>query len=108
MLTPKGNVRLDRFEIGDRVEFIDEDPYVGFGMEERHRSQFGKGPYRIEDVEDATNGAPWMLDRGFIKHPQIVYVNGVRYSAGWFKPVRAEEPRGYWGPEYVDHFAESK
>jgi hypothetical protein len=82
-------IRRDLFEVGDRVEFIDEDEYTGFGMAERHRSAHGRGPYVVEEVEDWTHGAPWMLDRGIVSHAQLVWVDGERYSGGWFKPVRA-------------------
>lgn len=78
--------RTDEFKIGDVVEFIDEDPYDGAFMGERHRAKHGRGPYTVEDIE--TERAPWMRDK--LVHPQWVTVNGERYSGAWFKPVRAE------------------
>lgn len=76
--------RTDRFEIGDRVEFIDEDPYIGFGMAERHRSAHGPGPYLVENVEPAQ--APWLINQ--CPHPQLLEIDGHRYSGAWFKPLR--------------------
>ena len=76
--------RTDLFQVGDRVEFIDEDPYEGYGMEERHRSKHGRGPYTVEAVE---THAPWMIDK--YPHPQILEIcGGHRYSGAWFKPLR--------------------
>ena len=85
-MTTRWERRTDRFEIGDVVEFIDEDPYDGAGIVERHREKHGRGPYTVEDVE--TERAPWMADR--LVHPQIIYVDGERYTGAWFKPLRAD------------------
>lgn len=75
-------VRQDRFEVGDKVSFIDVDEYVGSRIPEYHRAEHGKGPYTIQAVEDAR--------RGFrdLCHTQMVWVDGDQFSGYWFKPVR--------------------
>ena len=57
--------RTDLFEVGDRVEVIDEDPYDGYFMGERMRKAHGPGPYVVEAIE---THAAWMIDK--YPHPQ--------------------------------------
>lgn len=72
-------MRHDKFEIGDKVTFIQEDEYTGSGVAEAHRSGHGIGPYTVEDVETVRGAAP---------HSQWVTINGETYSGYWFVPVR--------------------
>ena len=77
--------RTDLFEVGDRVEVIDEDPYDGYFMGERMRKAHGPGPYVVEAIE---THAAWMIDK--YPHPQTLEIcGGHRYSGAWFKPLRA-------------------
>lgn len=80
-------MRSDRYQVGDRVEFVAEDEYTGSGIVEGHKKKHGRGPYVVEEVED--------LDSSYLRcaalktaHTQIVWIDGERYSAAWFLPLR--------------------
>ena len=77
-------IRQDKFQVGDWVEFIDEDPYTGFDITGRHRQKYGPGPYLIEEVEELRSG----YRRA--NHTQIVLISGMHYSGAWFKPLRED------------------
>lgn len=76
-------VRQDRYELGDKVKFVAQDPYVGSAIPDNYRAKWGAGPYLVEDVEDVRGGYR------SVAHTQFVYINGERFSGYWFEPVRA-------------------
>lgn len=80
-------MRQDKFKVGDRVSFVEVDPYIGYDMEERHRKQHGRGPYVVDEIEEVPE---WQLStRGLSHvHSQYLTVNGERYSGAWFNPMR--------------------
>ncbi len=78
-------IRADKFQSGDHVTFIDLDDYTDDSVLQNHWRQFGRGPYVVEDIEDAS---PYLATSPSICHTQFVWVNGERYSGYWFKPVR--------------------
>ncbi len=89
-------IRQYKFKVGDKVNFIEEDEYIGRGMGERHRAQHRAGPYEIEATEEVRSsfGGP----------TQLVYVNGHCYSGLWFKPVevRDEVERALLGAAHAE------
>ncbi len=79
-------IRQDKFQVGDKVEFVSEDPYTGSGLVEKHRAKHGKGPYEIDEITEVT-GSPHGIG-----HSQLVIVNGVTFSGYWFKPIERAPP----------------
>ena len=76
-------VRQDKFQAGDLVTFIEEDPYNGSGISENHRRDHGNGPYLVTEVEELKSST--FKSSG---HTQWLEVDGHIYSGYWFNPVR--------------------
>lgn len=80
-------IRADRFEVGDRVTFIDLDDYTSDLVLQNHWRVHGRGPYAVEETEDVPD---WQLENSNLRtlHTQYVTINGERYSGYWLKPSR--------------------
>jgi hypothetical protein len=75
-----GDVRQDKYEVGDRVTFKEQCPYTGSEIPARHMKRHGAGPYLVEVVENldyVPSGAG---------HTQRVTINDKIYSGAWFEP----------------------
>ena len=79
-------IRQDTYRVGDKVEFQQQDEYLGSDIPERHKAKYGPGPYLVEEIEEVKTSF-----RG-VSHTQFVIINGVTFSGYWFKPIRYHQP----------------